>query len=215
MGNVQEARTLDDHAMEVTVCCVQVGNYCGKGSEYVNKLYHSVNKNLTVPHKFVCFTDNPDGVECETRPIEGEGWYAKLYLFRQFTEGKVIFFDLDTLILQNINFLTKYNGKFAILRDFYRPQGYGSGIMLWRGGFGHDITDRYESMGRPHLSGGDQEFIERHARGKLLQDLFPKKIVSYKAHAMAGVPDSVAVVCFHGYPKPHDFQFGWVKDSWQ
>jgi len=199
----------------LTICCVQVNNYCGRGAEYVNKLYRAVEWYLTVPHKFVCFTDDPTGIECETRPIKGEGWYSKLYLFKEFTEGKVVFFDLDTLIVDNINFIDKYNGKFAILRDFYRPNGYGSGMMIWKGGFGHEITDNYEKDGCPHISGGDQIYIEKQVKhAKRLQDLFPYKIVSYKAHATTGMPLKAAICCFHGHPKPHDFSFGWVKEEW-
>ena len=202
--------------MGLTVCCVMVNNYAGRGAEYVNKLYRAVERHMTIPHDFVCFTDDPTGIECETRPIKGEGWFAKLYLFKEFTEGKVIFMDLDTVIVGNIDFLDKYNGKFAILRDFYRPEGYGSGIMLWRGGFGHEITDSYEADGCPDIPGGDQIYIEKKVKkAKLLQDLFPAKICSYKVHAMGGVPVKTAICCFHGYPKPHDFSFGWVKAEWQ
>lgn len=198
------------------VVVVQVGNYAQRGAEYVNILHAAVERHLTVPHKFVCFTDNPTGINCETRPIKGDGWFAKLYLFKEFTEGKVIFFDLDTLIVDNINFMAKFNGKFAILRDFYRPKGYGSGVMMWRGGFGHEITDSYEADGCPMVNGGDQIYIESKVKkAKLLQDLYPNKIVSYKAHAMTGKPDKAAIVAFHGYPKPSDFTFGWVHDEWK
>ena len=200
----------------ITVVCVEVGNYCGQGNKYVNALHKSVEKYLTIPHKFVCFTDNPEGKECETRPIQNIGWFAKLYLFREFKAGKVIFLDLDTIITGNIDFLDKYNGKFAILRDFYRPKGYGSGMMIWQGGFGHDITEDYESDGMPDVLGGDQAYIERKVvKPKKLQDLFPGKIVSYKEHAMAGMPPRAAICCFHGHPKPHDFSYGWVKTAWQ
>ena len=200
----------------LTVCCVQVGNYASRGAQYVNALYRAVERNLTVPHQFVCFTDDPTGIECETRPIQGKGWFAKLFLFKEFGEGRVIFLDLDTIIVGNIDFLAKFNGKFAILRDFYRPKGYGSGVMLWKGGFGHEITDSFVADGCPDVFGGDQIYIESQVKNaKRLQDLFPDKIVSYKVHAMAGAPRKAAIVCFHGTPKPHDFSFGYVAESWK
>ena len=200
----------------LTVCCVMVGDYEKQGAKYVNILHNAVKKYLTVPHNFVCFTDNPKGIECETRPIKGKGWFAKLYLFKEFTEGKVIFLDLDTIIVENINFLDKFNGKFAILRDFYRKNGWGSGIMMWKGGFGHDITDSFEADGCPDVPGGDQTYIEKKVKNaKILQDMYPSKIVSYKVHAVAGMPYRAAICCFHGYPKPHDFSFGWVAEEWR
>lgn len=199
----------------LTICCVMVSNYCGLGAQYVNALHRAVERNMTIPHRFVCFTDDPTGIECETEPVEGDGWFAKLHLFKKFNEGQVVFFDLDTLIVGNLDFLAKFNGKFAILQDFYRPKGYGSGMMSWRAPFGHEITEAYVAAGEPDVPGGDQAFIERKVKNaKRLQEVFPRKIVSYKAHALAGVPLGAAVVCFHGYPKPHDFQFGWVRDVW-
>ena len=198
------------------VCCVAVNNYRERGADYVNILGRAVSKYLTVPHEFVCFTDDPRGIEFPTRPIPGEGWYAKLYLFREFTEGRVIFFDLDTIILGNIDFLTRFKGDFAILRDFYRKKGYGSGVMAWKGGFGHHITNDYIAEGKPLIEGGDQIYIEQKVKGaKKFQDMYPGKIVSYKADAHAGMPKGSAICCFHGFPKPDDFSYGWVAETWK
>jgi len=48
---------------ELLVVCVYCGMECG--SDYVNKLYNSVKNNLNLPHKFVCFTDDPEGLNEE------------------------------------------------------------------------------------------------------------------------------------------------------
>jgi len=199
------------------VCVVMNQNYGGQGANYVNILADAVKKHLTVPHEFIAFVDDATGINCRTEPIEGEGWYAKLFLFKQFKTGeRVIFFDLDTLIVDNINFLAKFKGKFAILRDFYRPKGYGSGVMMWEGGLFHNITDDYVKDGCPMMAGGDQMYIEKKVhKAKLLQEIYPNKIVSYKVHAMTGIPNKAAVICFHGHPKPSDFSYGWVKDMWK
>jgi hypothetical protein len=201
---------------ELTVACVMVQNYEGCGAEYVNALHAAVERNMTVPHKFVCFTDSPNGINCECRASEGVGWFAKLHLFRQFTKGRVIFFDLDTLIVDNIDFLAKFHGKFAILSDFYRPKGFGSGIMLWEGGWGHHITNGFVALGSPNIVGGDQMYIEQQAgKAKMLQDLYPGKIASYKLEALTGIPRRAAIICFHGTPKPHEFSFGYVAEHWR
>ena len=201
---------------ELTVACVMVSNYEGCGADYVNALHAAVERNMTVPHKFVCFTDFPEGIDCECRASEGVGWFAKLHLFRQMTVGRVIFFDLDTLIVDNIDFLAKFKGKFAVLRDFYRPNGYGSGIMLWAGGWGHEITNDFVRDGSPSIVGGDQIYIEKKVgKAKMLQDLYPGKIVSYKIDAMTGIPNRAAIICFHGTPKPHEFEFVYVAEHWR
>jgi hypothetical protein len=71
------------------VVCVQQGDYCGRGVEYVNTLYDMVRRNLGegLPGVFECFTDNPEGL---TEGIVGRelphagltGWWNKLALFK-------------------------------------------------------------------------------------------------------------------------------------
>ena len=41
------------------VVCMKWGNKFD--NSYVNRLYNLVSKNLTLPFKFICFTDNSDG----------------------------------------------------------------------------------------------------------------------------------------------------------
>ena len=43
----------------LSVCVVQTGNYQGRGAEYVHKLRRQIKRNLTLPHKFYVFTDEP------------------------------------------------------------------------------------------------------------------------------------------------------------
>lgn len=45
--------------LDKNVICIKWGDKFG--SEYVNSLYKMVEKKLTIPHRFVCFTDNPEG----------------------------------------------------------------------------------------------------------------------------------------------------------
>lgn len=55
--------------LDKNVICIKWGDKFG--AEYVNSLYKMVEKNLTVPHRFVCFTDNSDGFldGIEVRPL--------------------------------------------------------------------------------------------------------------------------------------------------
>ena len=43
-----------------TVACMKWGDKYGP--EYVNRLYNMVERNTTLPFKFICFTDNADGL---------------------------------------------------------------------------------------------------------------------------------------------------------
>lgn len=197
----------------LTVACVQVGNYCGHGAKYVNKLLEMVRMHLTRPFRFVCVTDDGTGLDPSIEIINSpgvKGWWNKLYLFEVFHQH-TLFLDLDTILLGNIDFLADYEGRFAMLRDFYRKDGFGSGLMAWNGDLSH-IWHDWNKAGRPELAGGDQEWIERVEAPDAWQALYPNRIKSFKADNQ--VTPEAPVICFHGYPKPHEIEGGWVRDIW-
>jgi uncharacterized Rossmann fold enzyme len=205
----------------VTVACVKWGKLYGP--EYVNILCNMVARNLPQKQKvkFVCFTDNAEGInpEIEIRALpEGvSGWWNKLYMFKPgvFEAGeRLVYFDLDTVIVGPLDDIVKYQGKFATLRDFYRPDGLGSGVILWEGGNHYILWDSWIDAGKPEIEGGDQAWIEKYKKPDLLQELYPHSFVSYKVHASEMFPKDSRVVCFHGEPKPHNAG-GWVDYVWK
>lgn len=207
--------------LPVNIVCIQVGNYLGRGAEYVNNLASMVKRCTTVPYRFICFTDDPTGLDegIEARPASTDpnlkGWYHKLWLFSDESglSGRVFFLDLDTLITGRLDDLLAYRGKFAILRDFYRPDGYGSGVMAWEHGSLRHLWETFRDAGFPDLPHGDQEWIERE-EADIWQDLFPGRICSYKEHAVEWPPSGVSIVCFHGVPRPHHYPSPWVEQVW-
>lgn len=204
--------------MELTVACVQTGNYLGMGEAYVRRLKSDVDKHLTVPHKFVCITDQPlEGIECV--PSKYPGWWEKIRMF-SLLEGRVLFLDLDTMIFQNIDHLAEYEGDFAILHDFWRPKGLGPAVMLYDASWARWIYDEWAAEGFPMQDPrGDQAWLENRNQGRMrkevdiLQDLYPMQFASYKEHCREKLHDWVKVLCFHGKPRPHEAG-GWVKEAW-
>tara|TARA_R110000868_G_scaffold340880_1_gene601735 strand:+ start:12377 stop:14476 length:2100 start_codon:yes stop_codon:yes gene_type:complete len=223
------------------ICCVQAGNYLGRGAEYVNKLYDMVLRNMPpdVPWRFQCFTDDPRGLDPRIEPwaLWGDlkGWDNKIRLFKSgtFSGGeRVIYFDLDTLITGPLDTLLDYRGDFATLRDFWRAEGLGPAVMLWKGGYGAEIWDEFTYAKRPSLPRGDQEWLENYffahdgalyphrtrfttKRPDILQDLYPSMFASYKTHCNPYPPNGASVICFHGLPRPHEVEQKWVKDVWK
>lgn len=217
--------------MPLIVACVQAGNYCGRGAEYVNILYDMVTRNLPEGYRgvFRCFTDNPAGLHSniDARPLPApglKGWWNKLALFKDGVFGaddRVVYLDLDTLITGRLDEIVSYDGEFAIMDDLFRPTedsifgGWQSGVMAWRGGFGAHIWDRFVAAGYPDVPGGDQAWIRQcQPSADLLQSLYPGRIVSYKANAGAIHP-TASIVCFHGHPRPHEVLTGWVPMVWK
>jgi Protein of unknown function DUF115/Methyltransferase domain len=215
----------------LTVCTVNAGNYCGRGADYVNRLFDGVRRNLQAGFKgrFVCFTDDPTGLDegIETRPLPGglEGYWNKLYLFSPaaFQQGeRVLYLDLDTCITGPLDHIAAYNGDFAILRDVYRPAGLQSSVMLWEAGR-YNFWEMWEALKRPLDPLGDQGILEiafdhypeRYGQAQILQDLFPGKFRSYKQQCRVEIPRNTSVVFFHGKPRPHEIESGWVPEVWK
>lgn len=151
-----------------------------------------------------------------------KGWWSKMELFRPGLGSDMLYFDLDTMIIHPIMDIvealrdsTGIGGIPVMLRDFYRPQGLGSGLMYLPKSCRPHVWDRWiqqpDIWMKEYRRGGDQAFLEKFWGGipDKWQDLFPDRVVSYKADNIAalGVPPKASIVCFHGKPKPHDIKW--------
>lgn len=207
----------------LNIVCVKWGTLYN--ADYVNKLYDMVRRNIKdgFPGKFICFTEDPAGLhkDIETRQLPRNlvGWWNKLYLFKQglFPDGdRVLYLDLDTVIVSSLDEIITYNGAFAILRDFYRPNGYGSAIMAWEANTLSQIWEHYVLAHYPAIEGGDQAWIEEiYSNADIWQDLYVNSFVSYKEHCKEGIPKNAKVICFHGNPRPHEVLTGWIPQIWK
>ena len=208
----------------LTVCCVETGNYKGRGRDYVHALANGVRRHVTVPYRFACLTDNPDGlddrIEVLTPPdgLKGSGWWNKLFLFSPglFRDAdRILFFDLDTIILKNIDDIASYDGGFAGMGNF-RNGGwpFSSCMMAWQNGTMTHLWSDWNALGRPVTTYGDDEFIRNHEPNTAkLNRIFPG-IQSYKFHKLKSDPKDARVVIFVQRPKPHDLIEDWVRASW-
>jgi hypothetical protein len=132
--------------------------------------------------------------------------------------GRVVYFDLDTLITGNIDNILQHNTGFVVLHDFYRimqpnrrdkfglgSEAVGSGVMSWEAGNHAHIWNTFVANPQQAINSlkphGDQKWIERQQSDRLYwQDLFPEQFISFKVHCRNGLPDNARVVCYHGKP---------------
>lgn len=169
-------------------------------------------------HEFVCLTDVP-GLGIWSIPLEHgwTGWWSKIELFRPgLFDGPVLYLDLDTLVVGNLADLVSYDGPFAMLSDFYRPESPASGVMAWTPSA--ETAAIYESfVQQGRIPGGRSDhWYARHAPKPVrLQDMFPGQIVSFKAHARSTPPEGARLVCGHGLPRFNDRKAGWAHDAWK
>lgn len=170
--------------------------------EYVERLKAGVDANLS-GHDFVCLSDVD--VPCERIHLKNDwpGWYSKMELFQ--LTGKVLYFDLDTVITGDLTEIVEYPHKFTMLSDFFKPELPASGVMAWDGDYSYLMRDFY--YGKPHKGHGDQGYIAENLGfdPDRFQSLFPNRITSRKQPQYRNKQESV--VCFHGEPRPHSV--GW------
>ena len=210
--------------------------------DYVFKLFHGVSKHLDRPFKFYCLTDMADSfspktyedMQVQVIPLTygWPKWWSKMEMFRcpALYGQRVVFIDLDTIIVGDINQLCNYTGEFIALNDFNRLGSHvGSGLMAFDGeGMKHlfnTFKDRPEFQMERHR--GDQNFIYDNSKPDFWQSLYPNQVVSFKPDRGRGVLKTLTgeerIVCFHGKPKPRDvvnmdkndrYYCPWVKEHW-
>ena len=212
----------------LNIVTINAGDYQSRGVEYTNILFDSIRRNLAQGYRgrFIVFTDSPgeydEGIEVRPLPADEDGWFNKLGLFKPGVfDDRVLYFDLSAVICGRLDEIADYRGNFAILRDFYRPDGLQSSVMAWAAPYmsgPEGIWAQWLMSLKPKTGGGDQEWIEecfrRHGVAPdILQDLFPNLFISYKVSGKQA-PSKASVCIFHGNPKPHDVA-GWVADVWK
>ncbi len=108
------------------VVCIKWGKKFGV--EYVNKLYNAVQRNLSLKHRFICLTDDAEGIVAgvETFDIPRADLkicWNKLALFDRGIhniEGQILFLELDVVIVKPIDdlFLFQPESKFVSIKEW-------------------------------------------------------------------------------------------------
>ena len=211
------------------VACMKWGTmYDGP---YVNNLYSMVRRHLTIPHRFVCFTDNNAGFlsGIESFPIPAPdlmgggnfGSWNKVALFAPKLanlSGPVLFLDLDLIIVDNIDCLFEYQpGQFCIIHDWSRRHEGNSSVFRFEVGKHADLLDyflKHQEEVRSQFR-CDQSYVSTRLLAANQLHYWPDDwCCSFKRHCLpkwpkqwfttATLSPKSKVVVFHGRPKPPD-----------
>jgi hypothetical protein len=168
--------------------------------------------------EFVCLSDmKVPGVEIIPLKRNWPGWWSKIELFQY---SDVLYFDLDTVIINNIDYMLDLKGFNALRnptskRSMIAQMGMASGIMAWdhppQGvyeGFDTRLIPQYNTR----KAWGDQGYIATKTRYTPLQDTFPGRIKSYKYELMNKEKPNCDIVVYHGRPKPWDTKHKWLPN---
>jgi hypothetical protein len=143
----------------VNVVCMKWGTRYGP--EWVNRLYGMVMRHTSWTVRFVCLTDDGDGIrpEVEIKPLPevkfdpaiGKYW-PKLGLMHKDLggtdkplRGMSLFLDLDLLIIDSLDPFFEADGRFLIIQEWKDPQlGFGnSSVVRWCIGQEANVLERF------------------------------------------------------------------------
>jgi hypothetical protein len=196
-------------------------------------MYNMISRNLTLPYKFYCLTEDPtdlnENINVIPLPTEHklEGWWWKTYMFKQgLFEGDINFYiDLDMIVMSNIDhYMTYEPNLFLGLRDvsYVRIETLntlGSGIMRWPNNTYSDIWDtmtvRGSNVMATYRKSGDQAYIwDKHKT-----DIYFFPVEWYESYhweyQVSGHKDTSSILVFHGFGKPHNCHTSVVEEYWK
>jgi len=166
------------------VCLLRQGGKVGYDAGWVAKLQRGVQRNLTLPHRFVCFSDCD--VSCERIPLSSvdHGFWSKLQMFQPgVLTGPTLYLDLDTVICSNLDEIVQrlYNQTFVMWIEADKNI-HSSAHMYWQGDHSY-LWDLYQSRPLAHWQElysspplyGDQAIISENTNHTVLTDHCPKQ----------------------------------------
>jgi hypothetical protein len=236
------ARTLD------CACVIHGNTYDWM---YVDRLYNMLTRHLTAQIRLHVYTEAdravPEHMIKHSLDDWGIGgprasWWYKIQMFDATRHaGPLLYFDLDTVIVDNIDWITTLPGKFFwTLQDFkylWRQnfQGINSSIMWWDTQSFDHVYRNFKSKNIQYIMKhyqGDQDYLTREIDNKLVRFLNPDRIKSWRWQCLNGgydfkrriylapdtgtqVPTQTSVLIFHGKPKPSDIQDPVILQHWK
>lgn len=199
----------------MNIVCFWWGNWCGDyGPRYVRNLRNSIYKNTTIPHNFYCITDNPRELDVQCIKFE-PNFKWNLNKLKAFDDkfgltGKIIIFDLDTIILDNINFILTDQDIFTTNESFGDKGQCGGGIVSTMAGFGKTLLMILEGNTKKitaETGGSERFFYRKYIKNPTFWQRKYSGIYSYKRHCKDGIPKDAKIIHFHGTPRPHEKGF--------
>jgi len=218
--------------------------------DYVDRLYNMLNRNLSQGIKLHVYTEPsrkvPDHMikhELKDLGVAGpkKAWWYKLQLFNhKHYQGPLLYFDLDTVITDNIDWITHQSLEyFWAPRDFkrlWRPNytGINSSVMWWHTSKFYDVWQTFHNQEFPLLQRrypGDQDFLSDVIAQDRRRFLDERLIRSWKWECLDGGwdfkhrkhydpntgtrLDGAGVLVFHGQPNPCQVQDPVVLQHWR
>jgi hypothetical protein len=178
---------------------------------WVTRLYEGFARNLSMPFRFVLFTDRARDLPPEITQEQlrnAKPTYADcIEPYR--LNMPMILIGLDTVITGPVNHLVEYcmvADKIALPRDPYHLERASNGVALVPAGQ-RRVFDDWKGQ-------NDLEWMQQQPHVDI-DALFPGQIVSYKGHVKKHGLGDARICYFHGREKPHELTSEpWIRKHW-
>ena len=201
-----------DQIPTIVVCLRSGGDY---RPQHVAALETQIEKNSTLPYRFVCYSD----IYFVGRDVPLEknypGWWSCVELWRQ--TGPTIAMGLDTMILGNIDELLKFSltvqpDEFCLLDSPFHKGEWINGIQVWNGDWSW-LYDEFDYEKESATRRGEENYlietlIERNIKIRSIQQAF-SSIQNYKKEYLIKGRKKSSIIYFHGKPRP------WNSPLWK
>ncbi len=187
------------------VMCMKWGTLYS--ADYVNVLFSATGKHLQKPFRFVCLTENAQGIDpaIECYPIPdpglggsyyGRGGWPKLLVHKADLyglRGRCLFIDLDSIITGDLTPMLQAPGGIVMIREWCRFADYfrkyqvngATGVFAWQIGSQAQIYDGF--IADPGSAAAnfrsEQRFVTERASD--IRFWAHPDVISFKRHLMA------------------------------
>lgn len=234
-----------------TIDCACVIHGDAYSWDYVEKLFNMLNRHITRPINLHVYTEATRNVPSPmikhsltefSIAVSSQAWWYKMQLFNtEHHAGPLLYFDLDTVIVNNIDWIWQQPPEyFRAPRDFkylWQPRhtGINSSVMWWD-------TVKYsyvwESFSQQDFNKitlkyrGDQDYISDQILENDRRFLDPIRIQSWRWQCLDGgynftkkrhftpgtgtkIDHLTSVLIFHGTPKPNEISDEIILKHWR
>lgn len=190
-------------------------NSASYNESWVEKLYRNFRQHLTVPHRFICFVDEP-------RPFHEMIYQIELSTrkptYSSFTEPyqlgePMILVGLDTVVCRNVDHLGEWcltGDRVALNRDVANPSKPINGVAL--------VPKGWRRIYEEWRGENDMDWLANFP-WEPIDDRWPDQVVSYKLRVRPNgdrLSSENRIVYMHGQPKQDTLgHLPWVADNWR
>ena len=160
---------------------------------YVNRLYGMVQRNLSIKHRFICFTDNTDGLSQKVEsmplpelgvsiPVNVPGKWRKTALWQKNLfglQGIAVFIDLDSVIVDKIDdFFTLGKPNDVILtRNWLKPFRNLGQTTLFRFPVGEHSYIHEDFIKEPQAIADSHQFEQHYVTSQIKDSRSPQPLL--------------------------------------